>query len=399
MYRKVCAGALGAALLSVLVLAYMLGVRGTAEEEASESAEKDRLAVEEAIAQVAAESRAIDQSATPAKTRPRIVARVPSGFEPGPLRSPPAKPPEGYGFVTHHAVKRGRMLESDVDRDRRVQTPDWLTSSEPALADLAQAAGREWAFGWVRLAEGSALDELRDALAAQGGVVLGQSGTFVRARLPGGALRLRALAESSTVEGIGAVPAGAKVPASLGERALAGGHDEVPVWITLMDDDPEGRWRGALAGMGAVVGYFDPTIRTYAATLPLDAIWSIASADFVLAVEAIGRVEPTLEMASAAMGADTLRTYDASNGLFAGIGGSSVTVGVMDTGLNVDHGDIGSNRRSICGANFTNLIFSREEDQDLWFDYNGHGTHVAGIVFGNGAVESNRAGMAPLVQD
>ncbi|MDE0036015.1 MAG: S8 family serine peptidase [Gammaproteobacteria bacterium] len=236
-------------------------------------------------------------------------------------------------------------------------------------------------------------------MTAQGGVVLGRSGNLLRARLPGDASRLRELADSAAVAGIGAVPVDLKMPASLRERALSGSHDDVPVWITLMDDDPEGRWRAALGDLGAVVGYFDPAIRTYAANLPLDALWSVASADYVLAVEAIGRVAPTLEMASAAMGADALRSYNASTGLFAGIGGASVAVGVMDSGLNVDHRDIGSNRRSICGANFTNLIFSREEDQDLWFDFNGHGTHVAGIAFGNGAVESNRAGMAPLVQD
>ena len=171
------------------------------------------------------------------------------------------------------------------------------------------------------------------------------------------------------------------------------------MWITLMPDDPDGRWRGALAALGAEVGYFDPSVRTYAATLPPEALWRVAEADYVLAVEAIGTLEPTLEIASAAMGADALRSHDASTGLFSGIGGSTVTVGVMDSGLNVDHPDISSNRRSICGANFTNFIRNREEDQDMWFDFRGHGTHVTGIVLGNGAVEPSRAGMAPLVRD
>ena len=32
-----------------------------------------------------------------------------------------------------------------------------------------------------------------------------------------------------------------------------------------MDDDPDGAWRRELKGLGAVVGRFDPAVRTYAA--------------------------------------------------------------------------------------------------------------------------------------
>ncbi|MCY3840397.1 MAG: S8 family serine peptidase [Gammaproteobacteria bacterium] len=374
-------------------LAYEL-VPWTTVEKELELVEKDRLAIEEALLRIADESRNIDGAEQPPHRVPMQLAEAPPGFEPAPLTGRSATPPEGYGFVTHHDVKRGPMTEADVDRGPADPTPDWMSSS-----GLAEVPGRDWTFGWVKLADGSTLEELRAALAGQGGAVIGRSGNLLRARLPSDPSRLQELADSTAVAGIGAVPAEAKMPASLGDRALSGGYDETPVWITLMDDDPEGRWRAALTDLGAVVGYFDPTIRTYAANLPLDALFSVASANFVLAVEAIGRVEPTLEVASAAMDADAVRSYDAATGLFAGIGGATVPVGVMDSGLNVDHRDIGSNRRSICGANFTNFIFGREEDQDLWFDFSGHGTHVAGIAVGNGAVQSNRAGMAPLVQD
>ena len=391
MSWKARASAFGLLLVFGLWLAHELIPRTTVEE--SESVVGDRRAVEEALAQILDESRNIDAAERPSHQAPTQLAQAPPGFEPAPLTDRSATPPEGYGFVTHHDVKRGPMTAADVDHVP-APTPGWMSSS-----GLAEVAGRDWTFGWIKLADGSTVEELRAALTAQGGAVLGRSGSLLRARLPGDASRLRQLADAAAVAGIGAVPVDAKMPASLSERALSGSYDEVPVWITLMDDDPEGRWRAALIDLGAVVGHFDPTIRTYAANLPLDALFSVASADYVLAVEAIGELTPTLEMASAAMGADALRSYDASTGLFEGIGGASATVGVMDSGLNVDHRDIGSNRRSICGANFTNTIFSREEDQDLWFDYSGHGTHVSGIAFGNGAVESNRAGMAPLVQD
>ena len=61
--------------------------------------------------------------------------------------------------------------------------------------------------------------------------------------------------------------------------------------------------------------------------------------------------------------------------------------------------DIVSNRRSICGGNFVPDELGRLEDQDLWVDGIGHGTHVTGTIAGNGSAEPVFAGMAPLVPD
>ena len=97
------------------------------------------------------------------------------------------------------------------------------------------------------------------------------------------------------------------------------------------------------------------------------------------------------------MGADALRTYEGVPGRFTGVGGAGVPIAVMDTGLNVNHLDIVTNRDSICGANF--VTGSREEDADLWLDAHGHGTHVTGTIAGNGAATPYYAGMAPLVRD
>ena len=172
--------------------------------------------------------------------------------------------------------------------------PEWMAFGEGALADQAAAAERDWTFGWVRLAEGADLDALRESLAAHGSEVLGQSGDLVRARLPGDLAPLRAIAAANSVAGIGAVPAEQKVTDTLAERALANINDRVPVWITLMEDDPDGRWRSALKDLGADVGRFDAAIRTYAATISLDALVPISQADYVLAVETHrpGRADP-----------------------------------------------------------------------------------------------------------
>ena len=372
------------------------GAAGELDEDA-----KDQLANEAAIAQVAAESKAIDASG------PRgadvdvdlVQAVAPPGFVPAPLADHEPTPPEGYSFTTHHEMARGPMTAADLDREQPpADPPEWMTYGEGALAEAAASSGRNWSFGWIKLAEGADAGELGALLAAQGGQWLGQSGDLVRARLPGDPTSLEAIAASLSVAGLGAVPVERKVSDTLAERAATNINEEAPVWITLMSDDPDGRWRRALAQLGAEVGRFDPSIRTYAATIPLAALGPVADADFVLAVESIGRVYTMLETAVPAMGADAVRSYDADRGTFVGVGGASVTVGIMDTGLNVEHPDISSNRRSICGANFANF-YPRDEDMDLWFDWWQHGSQVTGVVLGNGTVQRYRVGMAPLVRD
>ena len=364
--------------------------------------EKDQLARDEAISQIAAESESIDaRGGSIAGARVESVHAVaPPGFVPAPLTTAEAKPPEGYSFTAFHEVRRGTMTADDLDRQQPpADPPDWMASGDGMLADLAAAAGRNWSFGWIKIAEGGDLESLEALLAAHGGETLGRSGDLLRARLPGDPQSLRAIAAAHPVAGLGAVPPRRKITDTLAERAATDINQEVPVWITLMSDDPAGRWREALKGLGAEVGRFDPAIRTYPATIPLTALGPIAEADYVLAVESIGRVETTLEIASPSMGADALRSYDAGMETFVGVGGASVTVGVMDSGLNVMHPDLSSNRRSICGANFTNDFNPREQDQALWQDLSEHGSHVSGIIFGNGAVKRERVGMAPLVQD
>ncbi len=106
------------------------------------------------------------------------------------------------------------------------------------------------------------------------------------------------------------------------------------------------------------------------------------------------------DTAVSAMGADALRGY-AGSGVFSGTGGSSVPIGVMDTGLNAYHVDIESNRQSICGANFVSDHVDGPfppQDEDLWIDVDGHGTHVPGTIAGTGIGKARHTGMAPAVQ-
>ena len=194
-----------------------------------------------------------------------------------------------------------------------------------------------------------------------------------------------------------------KLPEAFAREATeARPQEQVPVFITLMADDADGRWRQALEDLGAVVGRFDPDVRAYTANVTYAQLGTIASTDYVLAVEPVGIVRPAHDTSVPAMGADALRAYDGSPGIFSGINGASVPIGVMDTGLNINHLDIASNRESICGANFVWGLGGPDgtlrEAEDLWIDEGGHGTHVTGTIAGNGTVQPRFAGMAPAVR-
>ncbi len=388
-----------AGMAGVAALALFLSPLPSGEGEATGGlADDERVVNEAALARIEAESRGA--SAAPS------VQAAPRGADNALPAEPPADhrpaPPEGYSFVTDHGeMAKGRLERgADAQPDAVEPSPAWLGAPDAvaALAGQAATAGRGWTFGWIQLQPDARAGDLRRSLQRLGGEVLGAAGHLVRVQLPGDKDSLRAIAALPEVAGLGAMPGEKKLSAAFAEEAFAKpGHERTPVFITLMTDDPDGRWRRSLQDLGAVVGHFDPAIRVYAANVDQAALEAIAEADFVLAVEPVGVVEAAHDTAVPAMGADALRRYLASPGLFSGIGGASVPVGVMDTGLNINHLDISANRESICGANFV-WYEPRVEDQDLWVDDNGHGTHVTGTIAGNGHVKPQYAGMAPSVR-
>ena len=359
-----------------------------------ESAE--RMVLDAAMAQVSAHSRG-----TVREPRVEAAPRGPETPAGGDTPSPdaPVQPPDGYSFVVSHGDMSKARMEREDEAEYERADPDWLGTPEAfdRLVSQAAAAGRDWSFGWLRLTPGASLDDLRPSLNGLNVEVLGSAGDLVRARLPGDPARLRAVSELPSVDGLGAVPTERKIAEGLANEALTRpGDEELPVFITLMTDDPGGQWRRALEGLGAVVGRFDSDIRVYTANVNYDTLAALAEADFVLAVEPIGLVEAAHDTAVPAMGADALRLYQPSSRLFSGIGGASVPIGVMDSGLNINHVDIASNRESICGANFV-YFEPRIDALDLWVDADGHGTHVTGTIAGNGSADPRFAGMAPLV--
>ncbi len=356
-------------------------------------------------ARISEESRGgLREPALEAAPRSSEAAAVSEGRRPDPAPSPPA----GYSFVSYRGeMPRERGAgEVGAGGERPWMDLDWLgtDTSIERLSAQAAAAGRDWSFGWIGLAGEATAGDLAQALEGTGARIIGSSGALVRARLPAGEARLRAIAALPEVGGLGALPREKKLAPELATPSPdASSGEATPVFITLMTADPEARWRQALEDLGAVVGRFDPDIRAYAANVPRARLEAIAAADFVLAVEPIGIFESNLDTAVPAMGADALRRFDGTPGLFSGIGGASVPIGVMDTGLNINHPDIASRRQSICGANFSLDLDlfgfgGGAESEDLWVDEGAHGTAVTGVILGNGALEPRFAGMAPSVR-
>ena len=357
--------------------------------------------------QIAAESKAGVREAT-VYAAPIPAAPLPSAEA---LDTATPTVPEGYSFTSAPTELTVAARQPASERSAAVEsTPDepdqlaWLFADTNATGDMplpaivrqAQQMQRDWAFGWLRLADRANAQEVRNAVAPFGVDTLAASGRLLRAKLPADEASLSAVAALPGVSGLGVVPPERKTHETFRAEVHAAPWRQQPVLITLMAHDQNGRWRSALEALGVELGRFDADIRAYSANVDAAALDAALQADFVLAIEPMGMVQAAHDTAVPAMGADAVRFHADSPGLFTGIGGGSVPIGVMDTGLNTNHMDIASHRQSICGANFVGEE-PRTEDADLWVDENGHGTHVTGTIAGNGVAEAKYAGMAPSV--
>ena len=394
---KTGAATAGVAVCALAAWAYLaLGPNETATDPDARRADRSRLdAGHEPVGAKSGVGGEIEPAPEPSLERSGDRADATAGTRP--------VPPDGYSFVSVGGpLTKGTLARSSPSREHdAIPLPDWL-GAPPAVDDLARqaaAAGRDWTFGWIRLAVGTRLVDVERALGSHGVAVLGSAGPFVRARVPASRMALRGIATLPGIAGIGAMPPAAKLARSLAERSAAGAAvGSVRAFVTLMDGDPDGRWRRELEALGATVQRFDPSLRVYVADVPAAVLDALTAADFVSAVEPVGVVRAMHDTAVPAMGVDALRVREGS-GLFSGVGGASVPVGVMDSGLNASHVDIEANRASVCAANFVPDFWGDgTEEEDLWIDANGHGSHVTGTIAGAGVGAARFAGMAPSVR-
>ena len=382
-------------IVAALAIAFALDDRSAATsppiaQSAINQPVEEEAEIEAVRRQIAAESRG---EIHPVQVRePPLPMAAPGQLGPAPVPTPP----DGYSFTGAPT----NMEQSRMDSPTRVEAQeddglDWLFA-DVSVAAIASRAQRDWTFGWLRLADGANAAAAANAVSRFGIDVLGASGRLLRAKLPADEASLAAAAGLPAVSGLGVVPPQRKSHAAFRAELYAAPLQRVPVLITLMAHDQDGRWRHELLARGAEVGRFDADIRAYAANIDAAAFDAIVEADFVLAVEPMEIFRATHDTAVPAMGADAVRFHADAPGLFTGTGGGAVPIGVMDSGLNTNHLDIASHRQSICGANFV-WLDHRTEDADLWVDQNGHGTHVTGTIAGNGFAEAKYAGMAPAV--
>lgn len=101
--------------------------------------------------------------------------------------------------------------------------------------------------------------------------------------------------------------------------------------------------------------------------------------------------EPVFTINNDVAKTEALMNVEAANDM--GYTGKGVTVCVADTGF--DSGDPDTIHPDFKGKKITGVVCSYNTSRTDWSDLNGHGTHVAGSVLGNGTVDTGAAGMAP----
>ena len=204
---------------------------------------------------------------------------------------------------------------------------------------------------------------------------------------------VRLLAALVVVLGLGASsapPSAAPKPSDrldplLRQRSLlATGRSRIIV--RTVANAPPGITRTLLQQLGGTPGRALPIINGQAGSVPNAALAALAASRFVEHVALDRPVVGTMERTSAAVGAAAVRHA-------LGYDGTGVGVAIIDSGVTAWHDDLtGAPEVAQRVDRFVDLVNGRETSYD---DY-GHGTHVAGIVAGNGFdADGARTGIAP----
>ena len=141
----------------------------------------------------------------------------------------------------------------------------------------------------------------------------------------------------------------------------------------------------AIERAGGTRGRALPIIDAYVADMPNPALSGLANNPKISHIALDRVVVGTVERTGATIGATSVREE-------FGYDGSGVGIAVIDSGITPWHDDLtggGSLQRVDAFVDFVN-------GRDTAYDDYGHGTHVAGIIAGNG-MDSNgaRSGIAP----
>ena len=158
------------------------------------------------------------------------------------------------------------------------------------------------------------------------------------------------------------------------------------VIVRVREDVPDAVAKAMLRRLGGTSSRALRTINGHAGELPNGALAALAASPWIEQVSEDRLVAGTMERTAATVGASTVRETFGYDG--AGIG-----VAIIDSGITSWHDDLadpqGSTQRVVRFVDFVN-------GHEAAYDDYGHGTHVAGIVAGNGRDSGGaRSGIAP----
>ena len=159
-------------------------------------------------------------------------------------------------------------------------------------------------------------------------------------------------------------------------------------WVDVIVRAPDGasveRLRPAVQQAGGVFRRQLPIINAVAARVPGRAIDGLSRNPFVMQIAMDRPAYGAVDHTAATVGADVVRAQ-------LGYDGTGIGVAVIDSGVTVWHDDLagGGGQRVDTFVDFVN-------GRTVAYDDSGHGSHVAGIIAGNGFdSDGGRMGIAP----
>src|SRR5437867_3815699 len=171
---------------------------------------------------------------------------------------------------------------------------------------------------------------------------------------------------------------GDKLSREVEEKIHAAGPDDLLAVIIQTADEPTSAHFARLHGRGGVVKTRHESFHGYSARVPASQIAALANDPEVTHVSFDSPVKAHLDVAYKAVKADVALVNS------GGLDGKGVGVAVVDTGV-AAHPDLLRPKGSLQVVEVE--VVGHENGLA---DYYGHGTHVAGIIDGNGAASSDR---------
>ena len=165
----------------------------------------------------------------------------------------------------------------------------------------------------------------------------------------------------------------------LNAKIMAQSLEEVPVIVQFREDSPN--FESNLASITTRVGSNLPLIGGFSGYMSTDLIYRLSNNPDISYISFDSRVYTLLDIA-----APSIEAYFPHD---KGYEGEGITVAIIDTGV-APHYDLTRPSNRIVG--FKDLV----NNKNIPYDDNGHGTHVAGIIAGNGSSSKGRyVGIAP----